>query len=140
MRNRRGRGRSPTGGPASSGVPEDEQVLRLAAGDDQVGLAVAVEVGGFEVLDRDLLGGDHAGAPGLAGVVERREETDARFGAAPADHDLVGARAEEVGAGDRVAFLKPVEDLVALPSASRVARVDGRFRAMERFHRRDERP
>ena len=41
---------------ALAGVPEDHQVLGLAAGDDEVGLAVAIEVGGLEVFDGDLLG------------------------------------------------------------------------------------
>ena len=44
----------------SAVVPEDEQVLGLATGDDEVGLAVAVEVGGLEIFDRDLLGRQRA--------------------------------------------------------------------------------
>ena len=38
---------------ASAGVPEDHEVLGVAAGDDEVGLTVAVEVGGLEVFDGD---------------------------------------------------------------------------------------
>ena len=41
---------------ASAGVPEDHEVLGVAAGDDEVGLAVAVQVGGFEVFDGDRFG------------------------------------------------------------------------------------
>ena len=58
---------------ALAGVPEDEEVLGLAAGDDELGLAVTIEVGGLEVFDGDLLVGDDARTPSLAGVVERGE-------------------------------------------------------------------
>ena len=123
---------------ALAGVPEDHEVLGLAAGDDEVGLAVAIEVGGLEVFDGDLLGRDHARAPSLARIVERGEQADAGVGAAPADHDLVGAGAQEVSAGDRMAILEAIEDLIALPSAGAVTGIDGRLRAVERFDRRDE--
>ena len=45
---------------ASAGVPADDEVLGLAAGDDEVGLTVAIQVGSLEVFDGDLLGRDHA--------------------------------------------------------------------------------
>ena len=129
-------------GDASAGVPEDHQVLGLAAGDNEVGLAVAIEVGGLEVFDGDRLGRDDVRAPGLAGVVERGEQADAAFGrlgTAPADHDLVGAGAKEVGAGDGMAVLVAVEDLLALPDAGGVAGIDRGLRAVERFDGGDHR-
>lgn len=73
---------------ASADVPEDDKVLGLASGGDQVWLAVTIKIGGLKIFDGHLLRGNGARAPSLARIVERREQADAGIRPAPANHGL----------------------------------------------------
>ena len=75
----------------------------LAASDDDVWLAIGVEVGGFYIFDGDLGAAELVGFP--LGIVfifwdeEFNARNGARIHASPASDDLVAARAEEVCTG-----------------------------------------
>ena len=98
-------------------VPIDDDVFGRAAGGDDVGATVAIEVGDFQVLAGHLVVVDHSGefpggVGGDAGGVKLEAEFIAGFArAAGADDDLVTAEAEEIAGSEAVALVEGlVED------------------------------
>ena len=75
-------------------VPVNHQVLRRAAGSDDVGFTVAIEVGDFQILaGHRVVVGDGVGGLSVAISGGRHVKTDAGFAVgillAPAGDDLI---------------------------------------------------
>ena len=126
-------------------VKEDNQVLRLASGGDDVDFSIAVQVGDFDVFDGDLFGREPVVPPFGAGIVQRGEQFDAGHSGvvhrSPADDDLVGADSQVIGTRQRVAVFEFVVEhfdrwpAIALLIGLRIDRADG---AMLRLDGGDE--
>ena len=124
-------------------VDIDHQVVSAAAGRDDVRLAIPVEIRDSKVFAGHVVVIDQVGAPLCALVIQGGEHFDADFhpGAihgAPSNDDLIGARSQQVCAGDGMSIDELVVEEMTIPKLLRRAgwgsRINHRLVAVHGFH------